>query len=462
MAKQYGRALATFNYARRIKKIRPGQVRVLRFHGKQVRVLLEPNGKQLKVLDAPKDVINVIRRAETLRIVDGKIQPVLEKQVKTKAAQPQKQEFKPKTESKAEREAEVVAERSPQKAEEKTEEVATIKPPKPQGKPKALGEDERRKAMLVPVPDKGPIPTPYINWDSIPETCRVSGVTYYDYPTPQAPNGMLHELRTMFRRNRLFQDKLPVNVIIKGPPGTGKSELIKKFAEETGLPYWQVIGEEGLRADELLGHWELREGSTKWVDGIIPKAVRSGGILHIDEPNVIEPSILMRLDELLDNKRQLNMENLNGEIIKAHPDLFIIFTMNPPTYEGVKELPKAIKSRLTKRYDLNYPPLEVELSILKRKMGLSDSEFKPPTRQSPASGKYARDIMDLMKIINNLRKEQDLSYVPSMRETQAFLLDLMDGDSFHKAFDANIKAIYWGDEEDRIEEALRAVRPRSS
>ena len=422
-----------------------------------MRVVLEPNGRRLKVLEAPKDVVGIIRKADTLRIVDGTLQPVLEKEVKPEPRQPLRQAEKPKPEFKAEKvEQPKTAVQPPQQPPRKAE------PPKLLGKPKTLGEDERRRAMLVPVPDKGPIPTPYIDWDSIPETCKVSGVTYYDYPTPQAPRGMLHELRTMFRRNRLFQDKLPVNVIIKGPPGTGKSELIKKFAEETGLPYWQVIGEEGLRADELLGHWELREGSTRWVDGIIPKAVRSGGILHIDEPNVIEPSILMRLDELLDNKRQLNMENLNGEIIKAHPDLFIIFTMNPPTYEGVKELPKAIKSRLTKRYDLNYPPLEVELGILKRKMGLSDSEFKPPTHSSPASGKYARDIMDLMKIIGSLRREQDLSYVPSMRETQAFLIDLMDGDSFHKAFDANIKAIYWGEEEDRIEEALRAVRPRSS
>ena len=100
-------------------------------------------------------------------------------------------------------------------------------------------------------------------------------------------------------------------------------QYIKAFAEDTGLPYWGVMGQEGIRAEELLGHKELvpdGQGGTRsvWIDGLIPKAVRAGGILHFDEPNVIEPAILMRLDELMDNKRQLNMEDYNGKIIKAH------------------------------------------------------------------------------------------------------------------------------------------------
>jgi MoxR-like ATPase len=134
--------------------------------------------------------------------------------------------------------------------------------------------------------------------------------------------------------------------------------------------------------------------------------------------------------------------------------------MNPPIYEGLKALPEHIMSRLTKKYWLDYPPPEVEMKVLKEKLRLSDTEFKPPTKSSQASGTLAPDIMDLMKIISNLRKQTDLSYTPSLRETQGFIQDLKEGDDFFTAFDRNIKAAYYGEEADRIEEALRAVRGR--
>jgi len=450
------KALATFTYSRRIKHLKPGRTRVLRCHGKRVKVYLEPDGRKLKILEAPRQVVPILKKAETVRVVDGTLQPVLPKEKQPKPKPPPKPKPTPKP-------------------EEKPKPIPAPKPqpppqppptPKPKpaavvsGRPKVLTEKERQKAMLVPVPDKGTIPTPYIDWNNIPQHCRITGITYMDYPTLGAPKGMLHELREMFRRSRRYQNYAPVNVLITGPKGTGKSELIKKFAEETGLPYWSVIGQEGIRADELLGHYELKEGTSKWVDGIIPKAVRSGGILHIDEANVIEPAILMRLDELLDNKRQLNMEDLNGEIIKAHPDLFIVLTMNPPTYEGVKDLPDPIKSRLTKRYIMDYPPQNIEMRILKHKMRLSDAEFKLDRGGYPVGGTLAVDIRDVMKIISGLRKQTDLSYTPSLRETQGFVQDLQEGDDFFIAFDRNIKSLYYGEEADRVEEALNAVRRR--
>ena len=271
--------LATFTYSRKLKHLKPGRVRWLRFHGKKVKVYLDRDGKKLQILQAPKQVVPELKKAEKIRIVDGTLRALKPKE----KAEPEKPKVKPvkKVETK-------------EKPKPKPVTVKVEKPtPRPSSFPWQLTESERRKAVLVPVPDKGPIPTPYIDWSRIPQHCRVTGVDYMDYPMPGAPKGMLHELREMFRRSRRYQNRVPVNVLIMGPPGTGKSELIKKFAEEAQLPYWQVIGEEGLRAEDLLGHYELEHGTSRWVDGIIPKAVRSGGILHIDETNVIDPAILI-------------------------------------------------------------------------------------------------------------------------------------------------------------------------
>ncbi|MEM2922759.1 MAG: AAA family ATPase, partial [Candidatus Bathyarchaeia archaeon] len=191
-------------------------------------------------------------------------------------------------------------------------------------------------------------------------------------------------------------------------------------------------------------------------------AVRSGGILHIDEANLINPAILMRLNELMDNKRQLNMQEFNGEIIKAHPDLFIILTMNPPKagYEGAKKLPDPIMSRLTPFY-LDYPPEDVEYKIVEanlRSVGVKPSEFA--VKAGEPTGRFAPDVVKFMKLVRNLREaETELSYVPSTRETISFVRNLTEGDTFKDAIHKTVGNWYAAEpeEQEKFRQALDYV-----
>jgi len=440
--------IRTLTYSKRIKYGRKGAVNIFKYHGKEVKAYLSPSGRRLDIIDAPPSIIPKLQQAEEVIPYKDRLHIRYPKKPKQPKPKPKPEEQLQKTEP-----------------EQKTEEKKTEPKPKPRPPTRKphfpITDEDREKAKLVPVPDTGPIPTPYIDWNNIPEHCKISGIVHYDYPVPGASKGMLPALRKLFGMSRRYQNEIPVNVLIQGPKGTGKSQLIKKFADDAGLPYWGVIGQEGIRADELLGHYELKEGTSKWVDGLIPRAIKAGGILHIDEANVIEPAILMRLDELLDNKRQLNMEDLNGEIIKSHPDLFIIFTMNPPTYEGVKPLPDPIISRLTKRFKLDYPPKQIEYKIIEAKLravGVKPSEFR--VEKGMPKGRFAQEVVDFMKVIDGLRRDQDLMYTPSIRETIGFVQDLKEGADFHTAFDTNVKGYYWGEDETKVEEALQAVRRR--
>lgn len=324
-----------------------------------------------------------------------------------------------------------------------------------------LTEQDRRKAMAVAVPAQGVIPTPYVDWNNIPDRCKMSSVIYYDHPTPEHPRGMLPWIYEMFALNRKNQDFIPTNLLITGPPGSGKTELVKRFAQDSNLPYWGVIGSVMGTSEELLGKEFLvvnPDGTQTNVfkEGIIPQAVRAGGILHIDEPNVIDPGILMRLDELMDNKRQLDMSQMTGnknDVIKAHPDLFVVFTMNPPTFEGVKPLPDPIVSRLSYRAQLDYPALSDELKIVKQKCGLKDAQMK---------GQFGKDVQDFMQFVDNIRQAkkngESLSIVPSIRETQAFVTLLQEGYSWDQAFDVAIGAVYWDPtEKQNIENAKHAI-----
>ena len=197
MAKQYGRPVATFTYSRRITKIRPGKTRVLKLRGKRVKVYLEQDGRTLIILEAPKELARLLKQAKKVKIEDGRLRPIVEK---PKKETPKEREEKSKEELKKKpipKPIEKKPEPKPAPAPQKP------KPPKRKETPRPLSPTEREKAKLVPVPDKGPIPAPYIDWDAIPPYCMVRGVEYYDYSTPQAPKGIYHHVAGGPRENFL-------------------------------------------------------------------------------------------------------------------------------------------------------------------------------------------------------------------------------------------------------------------
>lgn len=447
--------IRTFKYSRRLQHLKPGTTRVLKLHGKRVKVALDKTGRELTVLDAHKSVVNEIQNADTLQVRKNNSVTAVNKlpavpnlpaaatsATPTKPTKPKKPK-KPKTSPSDTDMATAVKKLEDEKSPPPPAAVATSpsSSPAPSKKlltePWILTEKDRKAALKVPVPPKGPVAptfTPFIDWDAVPESAKISDIVYEDYPTSSAPKGMLALLRDGFKLNRMYQKQKPTNVLIVGPPGTGKSTLIRKFAEDTGLPYWQVIGQDGLTAEDLLGRAHIKDGRDVWTDGVIPKAARIGGILHIDEPNVLPASVMMRLNELMDAKRQLNMQDLNGEIIKAHPDLYIVFTMNPSNYEGVNPLPPPVLNRF-KQVWLPFPPEDVEYRILEgqlRAIGVQPKDFQVKGKQ--ISGTLAQDIKDFTDMIRGLRADQNLPWHPSMRQTIDFTLARKQGYNFQTAF----------------------------
>lgn len=205
-------------------------------------------------------------------------------------------------------------------------------------------------------------------------------------------------------------------VLIIGPKGTGKTTLARKFASHMKRDLDSVNFSLRTRESHLVGSRTLDKGEISFVEGVLVKSMRSGTILYLDELNAAEADVLLRLDEALDDRRQLVLKEAEGQVIKASDDWFVIATINPLSHVGTKELPPQLLSRFPVRMRLEYPPEEVELDIVRRHVTIDESKIK--------------DLQRAIRLAKNLREAaavEELYYSPSLRETIAFAKMLNTG-----------------------------------
>jgi len=207
-------------------------------------------------------------------------------------------------------------------------------------------------------------------------------------------------------------------VLIIGPKGTGKTTLVRKFAEMMNKPLYTVNFSLRTKESHLVGTTVLENGTTRFAMGIIPRSMQEGAILYLDELNAAEADVLLRLDEALDDRRELNIKEA-GEVIKvkAHPDWFVIATINPLSHVGTKELPPQLLSRFPVRLYLDYPPPEVELKIVEKHVGDLDYTAR----------EHVVKAIQLSNKLREMAKAEEIYYSPSIRETIAFAKMLMTG-----------------------------------
>ncbi len=221
-------------------------------------------------------------------------------------------------------------------------------------------------------------------------------------------------------------------VLIIGPKGTGKTTLVREFAAKKGIKLESINFSLRTRESHLVGAKTMDNGAIGFEQGILVKSMKEGNMLYLDEINSAEADVLLRLDEALDDRRQIVLKESGGELIKATKGWFVVATINPLSHVGTKELPPQLLSRFPIRLRLEYPPEDIEFQIVKQYASSHDKE-----------------ILQGIKLANILRQAaavEELYYSPSLRETIAFAKILDSGMKTRLAAEIVFANIYlqWG------------------
>jgi nitric oxide reductase NorQ protein len=222
-------------------------------------------------------------------------------------------------------------------------------------------------------------------------------------------------------------------VLIIGPKGTGKTSLVRDFAKNMNMKLESINFSLRTRESHLIGTKTLTNGTVSFEEGLLIKSMKEGSMLYLDEINAAEADVLLRLDEALDDRRQIILKESAGETVEAKEEWFVIATINPLTHSGTKELPPQLLSRFPVRISLEYPPEDTELKIVKKHV----------------SGNHDSEIIQAIKLANVLRQAaavEELFYSPSLRETIAFGKLLDEGMSPKKSAKIVFGNVYtqWG------------------
>jgi MoxR-like ATPase len=199
------------------------------------------------------------------------------------------------------------------------------------------------------------------------------------------------------------------HVVLEGPPGTGKSSMLRAVAHELGIGFELVEGNAELTPARLVGHFDpalvLADGyqPDAFVDGPLVASLRAGALLYIEELNRVPEETLNVLVTVM-SERELTVPRL-GRVV-AEPGFRLVAAMNPFDAIGTARISAAISDRVC-RIAVGYQSAHDEISIVQRHTPTVDAawvakavELVRRTRSHPdiRVGSSVRGAIDLCSV----------------------------------------------------------------
>jgi nitric oxide reductase NorQ protein len=218
-----------------------------------------------------------------------------------------------------------------------------------------------------------------------------------------------------------------------GPSGTGKTHITYLVAELTGLPVWEVNCGLQTSSYDLIGRF-IGLGKENWVDGQVTSWLKFGGLLYLDEANMMKQDVATRLNPVLDTRGHLVLTEKDNEIVTRHPYAYLIISMNPfsAEFSGTKPLNAAFRRRMSVWVNFDYESVgdkisQKEVDLLRKRTNVDENT--------------AYKIIRVGAEMRRQYKAGDLPYAPSIGDLIHWAVLIKDGSDPMSAAEETIVAL---------------------